>query len=164
MVFHKKSNIPSYKRHFKMLKQITRKEIEWKLLTDCLSIFLRTGTTFGLFHSDGNFPFLKHYLKIILSVLQIKGPHIFNMRILFMSCLLVLFSCGLSIKISWLEKFIRDSKSLGLFVITSGSLFGVLIKKNCVEKELKKFSFVFQINNKFIFMIKMLDTWCFFIV
>ena len=53
-----------------------------------------------LFHSDGNFPFLKHYLKIILSVLQIKGPHIFNMRILFMSCLLVLFSCGLSIKIS----------------------------------------------------------------
>ena len=102
-------------------------------------------------------------LKIILSVLQIKGPHIFNMRILFMSWLLVLFSYGLWIKISWLEKFIRDSKSLGLFVMTSGSLFDVLIKKNCVEKEFKKFSFVFQINNKFIFMIKMLDTWCLFI-
>ena len=50
-----------------------------------LIVFLKTGTTFAFFHSERNFPFSKHDLKIVPIGLLIDSSQLFNIRILTIS-------------------------------------------------------------------------------
>ena len=51
----------------------------------CLSPFLNVGTTFPFFHSDGNLPERKQFLKIISKGLHMEMPQSFIMRMLIVS-------------------------------------------------------------------------------
>ena len=90
----------------------------------CSSFFLWIGTTLAFFHSLGNIPSFRQFLKMISSGFQMESPHNFNIRMLIMSCPWALLgSSFLIISPMWSAEKWNDSRSDSVWTVkTDGSL------------------------------------------
>ena len=139
---------------------------------DSLSHFLWTGRTWAFFQSEGNFPSFRESLNIIDSGLHIEFPHNFIILILSTSWPWALFGSKLFtineliiLEMSSVEKLTVSSDLLVSFAKLLGK---TLLLFNIVhwfaKKSIKKFSFLFKVCYKFIFMKQRRNTRNFFII
>ena len=117
-----------------------KKQRDWTIVFVCHFLMNRSDITF--FHSDGKELLVKTWRNIIPKGLQMVSPHIFNMRILILSCPWALLSSRpwIIFPIYSAENVIEDNRLLVRKVRPVGSSLWLAKREHCSEKKQLKSS------------------------